>query len=79
LVAVYWLAKESGLSSGITVDHINTCYQGAGRKRPSNLRNALAVTAMKKGWLDTSDGSDIKLTVPGEDFVVHELPPKKKQ
>jgi hypothetical protein len=28
LVAVYWLAKEARLSSGITVDHINTCYHG---------------------------------------------------
>jgi hypothetical protein len=28
LVAVYWLAKEAGLASGITVDHINTGYQG---------------------------------------------------
>jgi hypothetical protein len=79
LVAVYWLAKEAGISSGVTVDHINTCYQGAGWKRPSNLGNALAVTSMRKGWLDTSDGSDIKLTVPGEDFVLHELPPKKKK
>lgn len=79
LVAVYWLAKEAGLASGISVDHVNTCYQGVGWKRPSNLGNALAVTSMRKGWLDTSDGSNIKLTVPGEDFVVHELPPKKKQ
>jgi len=77
LVSVYWLAKEAGFSSGISVDHINTCYHGAGWRRPSDLRNALAVTAVRKGWLDTSDGSDIKLTVPGEDFVVHELPPKK--
>ena len=77
LVAVYWLAKEAGVTSGITVDHINTCYQGAGWKRPTNLGNALAVTSMRKGWLDTSDGSDIRLTVPGEDFVVHELPPQK--
>jgi len=79
LVAVYWLAKEAGLAFGITVDHINTCYQGAGWKRPGNLRNSLAVTSVKKGWLDTSDGNDIKLTVPGEDFVLHELPPPQKK
>ncbi len=78
-MAVYWLEKEAGMSSGITADHINTCYKAAGWKRPSNLGNAVAVTSTRKGWLDTSDGGNIKLTVPGEDFVTHELPPAEKK
>jgi hypothetical protein len=78
LLAVFWLTREAGMDSGITVDHVNTCYQGAKWPRPSDLTNALSVTAKKSGWLDTSDKSDIKLTVAGEDHVDHDLPPKPK-
>jgi hypothetical protein len=73
-VAVYWLDKIVGVPSGITVDHINTCYLGAKWKRPTNFDNSLQITATRKGWIDTSDGSHIQITVPGEDLVVHDLP-----
>lgn len=78
VVAIYWLQHEAGMEGGITVDHINTCYQHVGWSRPANLHNALSVTANKKGWLDPSDRGDIKLTVHGEDFVRHELPIAEK-
>lgn len=78
-VILYWLEHEAGMDAGITVDHINTCYQGAGWKRPANLGNALSVTANKKGWIDPSDRANIKLTVAGEDFVTHELPEAKER
>ncbi len=77
-VIVYWLRDEAGLQQGITVDHINTCYQAAGWKRPKNLENSVVVTSMRKAWLDTSDLSNITLTVPGEDLVSHELPAQDK-
>lgn len=73
-VAVYWLAKIVGMQEGITVDHVNTCYVGAKWKRPAQFEANLQLTAARKGWIDTSDGSDIRITVPGEDFVVHDLP-----
>lgn len=76
VVAVYWLRKTAGVD-GITVDHVNTCYQAAGWPRPKDLENALAVTAMRKGWLDTSDMSAIDITASGEDAVDHDLPKKK--
>ena len=75
---VYWLREEAGISSGITVDHVNTCYAEANWARPADLRNALQVTAATKGWLDTSNMDDIRLTTRGEDELLHNLPPKKK-
>lgn len=77
VAAVYWLTKVAGLTEGITVDHINTCYVGAKWKRPASFGANLSLTAARKGWIDTSDGANIQITVPGEDFVDHELPAKK--
>ena len=76
-VAVFWLQHVAGAKE-ISVDHINTCYLNAKWKRPKDLPNNLAVTSIRKGWLDTSDMSNIQLTVPGEDLVNHELPPQEK-
>jgi hypothetical protein len=77
VVAVYWLVKEAGVAA--TAEAVNTCYQGADWKRPADLRNTMAQAASKKGWLDTSDQDEVKLTVPGEDYVKHDLPkPAKK-
>jgi hypothetical protein len=73
-VIVYWLLHEAGMSQGITLAHVNTCYQEAGWSRPANLENSLATTSARKGWLDTSDYDNITLTTRGEDQVRHELP-----
>lgn len=79
VVSVYWLAKFGGVASGITVDHVNTCFVEAKWPRPSNLENALQVTAGRKGWLETSDMSNITLTTRGEDEVQFNLPPPAKK
>jgi hypothetical protein len=78
-VILYWLREFGQLSEAITIDHVNTCYIEAGWPRPAKLSNALAVTAKKKGWIDSADMSDLRLTVRGEDVVVHELPPASEQ
>jgi hypothetical protein len=36
------------------------------------------VVASKRGWLNTSDMGDIKITARGEDEVRHNLPPSSK-
>ena len=73
-VVVYWLEKIASMQEGITVDHVNTCYVTAKWKRPARFEANLSLTAARKGWIDTSDGSNIRITVSGEDFVVHDLP-----
>jgi hypothetical protein len=77
-VAVVWLRDEAGLASGITADHVNTCYVEAGWPRPADLSNNLQVTAGQKGWLDTRDMTNIKITTRGEDEVRHNLPKTAK-
>jgi hypothetical protein len=76
-VIVHWLRHEGGVAA-VAVDHVNTCYQGVDWRRPNNLQNSLQVTASTTGWLETSNMSDIQLTVPGEEFVKHELPRAQK-
>jgi hypothetical protein len=77
VVAVYWLTEVA--SAKASAQAVNTCYQGADWKRPTDLRNTLQQTASKKGWLDTADSDEIKLTVPGEDYVRHDLPKSSKK
>jgi hypothetical protein len=78
LVAAYWLAHDGGVASGITVDHVNTCFLAAKWQRPANLANVLQIAATRKRWFDTSDMSNIKLTSLGEDEVQFNMPAKKK-
>lgn len=73
-VAIYWLSKILGMQDGVTVDHVNTCYVSAKWKRPARFDANLQLTAARRGWIDTSDGSNVRITVSGEDFVVHDLP-----
>ena len=73
VVFVYFLQKISDLEK-ITIGHIYTCYKDLSIKPPEKLRQSLADTSSKKGWLDTSSMSDIKISLKGESFVDHELP-----
>jgi hypothetical protein len=74
-VIVAWLIDSAGLDSGITPDHINTCYKAAHWKRPASFDKNLQLNSSRWGWLDTADMGDLKLTVSGEDYVSHNLPP----
>jgi hypothetical protein len=74
-LSVYWLTRVAGLS-GVTVDHVYSCYKEVTWKVPPNLANSLAVTANKKGWLNTEDMQDLRVTVKGENLVEHDLPHK---
>ena len=72
-VFVYYLEKVLNLS-GITVDHIYTCYKAAEQTIPGALAQSLLDTASRKGWLDTSNMSDISLPTGGENLVERVLP-----
>ena len=77
LVAVNWLSRIAEVPA-VNLDMVYTCYKDRGWRIPSNLRNALALTAYKKGWLDTSDMDNLKVAVHGENHVEHDLPAAKK-
>lgn len=74
-VFVYYL-KNHANASVITLDHIYSCYKYTSTPVPAALRQSIADTSSRRGWLDTSSFDDIKLSIPGENYVEHDLPRK---
>lgn len=77
-VFVYFLQQIAGIDS-ITIDHIYSCYKDVGIKYPNALRQSIADTSSRRGWLDTKSFDDIKIATPGENYVEHDLPKAKAQ
>lgn len=71
-VFLYYLKKIANVAT-VSADHIFTCYKHVGRPVPA-LAQSLRNTSSRKGWIDTSSISDIKTTIPGENYVEHKLP-----
>ena len=76
VVAAYYL-REIIEVDAITVTGVFTFFKAVGWKVPSDIRNTLQ-QAGSKGWLDTKDGDDIKITSMGENLIEHDLPKSKK-
>lgn len=76
-VAVYYLKNELDVAA-VTTSHIFTCFKDAHWRVPPDLPNALALTAHRKGWLDTRDLENVDMTTHGENLIEHDLPRKKK-
>ena len=77
VVFVYYLSQTMKVPK-ITLDHIYTCYKNVGQRVPAALRQSVLDSSFRKGWLDTKSMDDIKLPTIGENFVEHDLPPKKE-
>ena len=75
---VYYLSKVKELT-GITPNHIYTCYKEVNQRVPGAFYQSLLDTTRRKGWLDTSNTEDIKVTTVGENFVEHDLPKKAEK
>ena len=75
VVFCYYLLKIREIKQ-IGINHIYTCYKEVQQRIPT-LSVSLSETS-KKGWLDTSDMSDIKVSPRGENYVEHDLPKVKK-
>lgn len=76
-VAVYYLKNEAGIDA-VTPSHVFTCFKDAHWRVPSDLANALALTAHRKGWVDTRDMDSLTVTTHGENLIEHDLPRKAK-
>lgn len=72
LVAVYWLINMRKPEAPATLDQVYTCFREVGWRVPEDLRNSLA-QAGTKGWLDTRSASDLKVTIGGENHVLHTM------
>ncbi|MCO5216708.1 MAG: hypothetical protein M9934_02540 [Thermomicrobiales bacterium] len=73
LTAVYWLESERLPEAPVTVEQVVTCFNHMSWRQPTNPRNALAVVASEKGWLDTSNASDLRVTISGKNRVEHDM------
>ncbi|MEQ1640671.1 MAG: hypothetical protein ABL881_07660 [Novosphingobium sp.] len=74
VVAAYYL-REIIEVDAVTVSDVFTFFKTVGWKVPTDLKNTLQ-QAGTKGWLDTADGEDIKITSMGDNLIEHDLPPK---
>lgn len=76
LIFVYYLQHKVGMT-GINVDHVFSCYRDVpGVKAPEALRQSLLDTSNRRGWLDTSNTEDIKVSIAGVNFLEHDMPKK---
>lgn len=67
LLVVHYLQKILSRTD-IDVNAIYTCYRNIPLKVP-NIRQALSNIHTRNGWINTSDYSDLKLTVGGENHI----------
>lgn len=77
LASVYYLERIAGVT-GVNVNQVYTGYKEASWRVPGNLRNALAVTASTKGWINTKNMDALTVTPAGENHIEHDLPAKPK-
>lgn len=75
---VYYL-KTMLKTTNVGLDHIYTCYKAVGEPVPGALKQNIADTSSRKGYIDTANFEDIQLSTIGENFVEHELPRPKKE
>jgi hypothetical protein len=74
-VAAYYVGQELGIQP-VTMDHVHTCYLDVDWRLPANMQNSLSKTA-NRGWLESGDRDNVKLTAPGINLVRYDLPRKK--
>ena len=74
-IAVYtYYLKRTVEESKVGFSHLFTCFKEVGERRPGDLPQTCRNVASTKGWIDTADQEDLKITTRGENFVEHELP-----
>lgn len=74
MVAVFVYYLQTILEvSGITPNHVFTCFKDVGERCPGDLLKAIRTAASDKGWVEPAGQKDITITNLGENFVEHDL------
>ena len=74
LIFTYYLQYILEITD-ITLDHIYSCYRHiSSLKVPQQLQQSLWDTSFRKGWLDTSQAEEIKVAIPGMNYLEHDMP-----
>lgn len=72
-VVLYYLCRILE-TPNITCNHLFTALKEVGVRVPQFLSQTLHNISNRKGWVDSSNTDDLKTTVPGDNFVEHDLP-----
>lgn len=72
LVFLYYLQQKLEVSP-LKPDHVFTCYRDVGVKVPTALVQSLRDTASRRGWIDTNNTNDLKVTTFGINYLEHDL------
>ncbi len=75
--AVYYLGNILEMPN-INPSQVLACFMFIGWEIPSDIYQKLASTASVKGWLDTKEMTNIKITPHGIYHIEHDLPRKDK-
>jgi hypothetical protein len=78
-VIVHYLLDVGEVVGQVSLNEIGSTIRLAGLKEPTNLASGVGNASTRKGTLDLSSYTDIKLTPKGRNFVLHELPQKKNK
>jgi hypothetical protein len=77
-IAVYIYYLKAVLEEQkVGFDHVFTCFKETGERMPLDLPQTCRNAASSKGWIDTAEPDDLKITTKGVNFVEKELPMKK--
>ena len=72
LLFIYYLERLLHVD-GIGINHIYTCYKNAGEKVPGNLYQSLVDTKNQKGWIESKEINNLRITIAGENYVEHDF------
>lgn len=73
VVVLYYLHRVLEMD-GVTIHHVFSGLKDVGQRVPNDIAQTLRNIASRKGWVDSSDTSNLKTTVSGDNFVEHDLP-----
>ncbi len=71
LVFIYWLQNVVG-ESKITINHVYSCYRHLNIPIPV-FPQTLLDTRKRKGWIDTSDTTNLRVVREGVNFLEHDM------
>ncbi len=73
LLFIYYMERILKITD-IGINHVYTCYKNVGEKVPGNLYQSLVDTKNLKGWIESKDINNLKITIAGENHVEHDYP-----
>lgn len=74
LIILYWF-QEKSKDSPITINHVLTAYRHLNLKIP-NLKQSLVDTKSRKGWIESGNNENLKVTREGLNYIEHDMPKK---